>query len=79
MIVFGARSRSGSTTSRRRSSIVVGRSPETFRVTDGMQGKERFVAEGRAQPVYRRIADELRTAILEGPIGRETSCPAKTS
>jgi hypothetical protein len=48
-------------------------------VTDGMQGKERFVAEGRAQPVYRRIADELRTAILEGPIGRETSCPAKTS
>jgi hypothetical protein len=53
--------------------------PSTFRVTDGMQGKERFVAEGRVQPVYRRIADKLRTAILEGPIGRETSCPAKTS
>lgn len=37
------------------------------------------MAEGRAEPVYRRIAGELRTAILEGPIGRETSCPAKTS
>ena len=37
-----------------------------FRVTDGTQGKERLVAEGKAQPVYRRIADELRAAILDG-------------